>query len=81
MIIKPILTLSQTVAHLESQFTKREVKQAQAAHDLQRHLDYPSQRTLEHLFKYNYYSNCPVTAADVRCGITIYGPLPELLQG
>ena len=26
--VKPILTLTQTVAHLESQFTKHEVKQA-----------------------------------------------------
>jgi hypothetical protein len=34
-----------------------------------------------HLLESNYYPNCPVTAADVRRGITIYGPLPELLQG
>ena len=55
--IKPILTLTQTVAHLESQFTKREVKQAHAAHDLQRRLGYLSQRTLEHLLESNYYPN------------------------
>ena len=79
--VKPILTLTQTVAHLKSQFTKREVKQAQAVHDLQRRLSYPSQCTLEHLLESNYYPNCPVTPADVRCRITIYGPLPELLQG
>ena len=54
--VKSILTLTQTVARLKSQFTKREVKQAQAAHDLQRCLGYPSQRTLEHLLKSNYYS-------------------------
>ena len=79
--VEPILTLTQTVAHLESQFAKRELKQAQAARDLQRCLSYPSQHILEHLLKSNYYPNCPVTAADVCRGITIYGPLPKLLQG
>ena len=81
--VNPILTLAQTVAHLESQFTKREVKQAKAARDLQRCLGYPSQRTLEHLLESHCYSKCPITAADVRRGrgITIYGPLPKLLQG
>ena len=73
--------LTQTVAQLESQFTKREVKHAQAARDLQRRLGYPSLRTFSHLLESNYYPNCPVTTADVRRGITIYGPLPELLQG
>ena len=79
--VKPILTLTQTVAHIESKFTKRKVKQAQAARDLQHRFGYPSQRTLEHLLESNYYPNCPVTLADVRHGITIYGPLPKLLQG
>ena len=80
-VLKPILTLTQTVAHLESQFTKREVKQAQAARDLQRRLDYPSQRNLEHLLESNYYPNCPVTTADVRRVITIYGPPFRIASG
>ena len=75
--VKPILTLTQVVAHLELQLTKRKVKQAQAARDLQRHLGYPSQRTLEHLLESNYCPNCTVTPADVHHSIT----LPELLQG
>ena len=37
--------------------------------------------TFQNLLESNYYPNCPVTPADVRRGITIYGPLPELLQG
>ena len=68
--VKPILTLTQTVAHLESQFTKREVEQAHAARDLQRRLGYPSHCTLEHLFESNYYPNCLVSPADVRRGVT-----------
>ena len=80
-VVATILALTQTVTQSESQFTKRKVKLAQAARDLQRRLAYPSQCTLEHLLKSNYYPNCPITAANVRRGVTIYGPLPEFLQG
>ena len=79
--VNPILMLTQTIAHLESQFTKSEVKQVKAARNLQCRLGYPSQCTLEHLLESHYHPNCPITAADVRHIITIYGPLPKLLQG
>ena len=52
-VVVPILALTQTVAQLESQFTKRKVKQAQVARDLQCRLAYLSQHTLEHLLKSN----------------------------
>ena len=79
--IKPILTLTQTVAQLESQFTKREVKQTQAACDLQRHLGYLSQRTLEHLLESHYYPNCPVTPDDILRSITNMAHFPNCFKG
>ena len=71
----------QTVKELEAQYTNREVKLAGEARDLHRHLGYPSQRTIEALLTKGFYRNGSITVDDVRRGLRIYGPLPELLCG
>ena len=62
-------------------FTKREIKGAQAAWELQGELGWPSTEEFLTIISDNTLKNSTVTVADIHRAIDIYGPPVPLLQG
>ena len=70
-----------TVDDNKSFFTKREVRAADNARSLYRKLGRPSEAAFQRVLKNNLIHNCPVTPADAKRAIAIYGPDIATLKG
>ena len=70
-----------TVRSLKSNFTRREIEGAERARTLFRAIGMPSYQKFIHALEHNHIRNCPVTAADVRRALHIYGPEVAVLKG
>ena len=71
----------QTVSSNKLMFHRREVEGADKARELYRKLGRPSQRRFEHFLSHNSIQNCPVTLADAKRAVKIYGPDLGFLKG
>ena len=69
------------VRDLKSHFTRREIEGAERARTLFRAIRMPSYASFIHALEHNHIKNCPVTAADVRRALHIYGPEVAVLKG
>ena len=70
-----------TVQALKTNFTRREIEGAERARTLFRALGMPSYAKFIHTLEHNHIRNCPVTSADVRRALHIYGPEVAVLKG
>ena len=70
-----------TVAENKKLFTAREIKDADAAHELYRKLDRPSETEFQSVRRGNFVINCSVTPDDARRALLIYGPDIAVLKG
>ena len=70
-----------TVSDLESQYTKREVQEAQAARNLQCRLAAPTDMKLIKALSDGTIEGTTVTAEHVRRATSIYGPSLESIKG
>jgi hypothetical protein len=62
-------------------YTKREVNGAKQAQELMRKFGYPSTGDIIKMISNGVILNCPVTIADVKRAIDIYGPDLASLKG
>ena len=65
----------------EVHYTKREVRDAERARELQRALGYPSRQNMVDALRNGCIVNCPITVADVVRAETIFGPSVGTLKG
>ena len=70
-----------TVDDNKSMFTPREIASADAAIILHKRLGRPAQLQFEQILRDGLIYNCPVTLADARRAVTIYGPCVANLKG
>ena len=87
-VIKPKSTvaaysfaMTTTVSQLKSEFTRREIQGADKARELYKCLGMPSYQKLISSIQSNAIRNCPVTVADVRRALYLYGPDVAALKG
>jgi hypothetical protein len=73
--------LFETVADNAVSFTKRQIEDAKTAQALVRKLGYPSVYDVHKLISSGGILNCPVTSADLRRAIQIFGPDIGSLKG
>ena len=71
----------QTVESNQMLYSKREVKRADDALELKRKLGYPSTADMIKMISTGAILNCPVTVADIKRAINIYGPDLASLKG
>ena len=76
----PSFSLVQTVEDNKEKYTKREVKNAERARGLRRRIGPPSQQDFEHYLSENFIRNCPLTVADAKRAVDIFGPEVYSLQ-
>ncbi len=69
------------VSSLKKNFTRREVKQADEAVKLHKHLGMPSYNRLMKMINGNEIRNCPITVEDVQRAVHIYGADVAMLKG
>jgi hypothetical protein len=67
-------TMVSTVAKQKKLFSRREVKSADIARDLYRKLGRPDEVEFHDILKRNLIRDCPVTPADAKRALLIYGP-------
>ena len=70
-----------TVRALKSNFTIHEIEGAERARTLFCALGMPSHQKFIRVLEHNHIKKCPVTAADVRRALHIYGPEVAVLKG
>jgi hypothetical protein len=70
-----------TVEHNKKQFTPKEIEGADAARALYCMIGRPAQKYFEEIHIKNLILNCPVTVADVKRALYIYGPDVAALKG
>jgi hypothetical protein len=75
------VTFLQTVTDNKTNFTPREVANADRARALYRALGRPSQHSFEAALQNNLILNCPVTVDDAKRAVLIYGPDVPTLKG
>ena len=75
------LAMVNTVAGNEEGYTKRQLKEAKAARELQAIVGSPSTADLKAMLNSNQIANCPVTSEHVDRAETIYGPSIANLKG
>jgi Reverse transcriptase (RNA-dependent DNA polymerase) len=74
-------TMVSTVAEQKKFFSNREIKDADAARELYRKLGRPDEAEFQTILKNNLLRNCPVTPADARRALIIYGPDVAVIKG
>ena len=74
-------TLLATVEENKKLFTKKEVTMADAARDLSRAMNFPTDSVLKTMLNNHMIPNCPVTADGVDRATTIYGNDVAILKG
>jgi hypothetical protein len=74
-------TMLSTVADQKKLFTQREIHAADAARALYHQLGRPDEVEFESILRNNLIRNCPVTPADAKRALTIYGPDIAALKG
>jgi hypothetical protein len=74
-------TMISTVAEQKKLFSTREIQSADNARALYRKLGRPSEAEFQQILSGNFLQNCPVTAADAKRALTIYGPDIATLKG
>ena len=72
---------TQTVESRKSEYTRRQVDEADRARYLIRRLAYPSQSELKWLISNNFFRHNDLLVDDFRRATTIYGPMVEVLKG
>lgn len=70
-----------TVEENLSRYTKRQVKDAEAARDLMERLGHPTADTMIRMIKTGSITNCPVTEHDVQRALDIWGPALAVVKG
>ena len=75
------LALVETVSDNKQHFSKRQVKAADVARDLEEKLVFPSSRDLRWAVRSNQIKDCPVTIQDLDVKETIYGKSVPALKG
>jgi hypothetical protein len=65
----------------KAQFHRREIEGADQARALYKTIGRPSQKCFEHILEKNLIRNCPVTVADAKRAVFLYGPDIGSLQG
>ena len=70
-----------TVHDREINYSKREIKAAEASRELQRALGYPSSRELIQSLRSGNFVNCPITPEDVQRADNIFGENVAILKG
>jgi hypothetical protein len=70
-----------TVEHNKKQFTPKEIEGADAARALYSLIGRPAQEYFEEILIKNLILNCPVTVADAKRALYIYGPDVAALKG
>ena len=78
---QPATVAIQTVAEQKSRYTRRDVRNAERARELQDMLGRPTSRSLIQMIKMNSLPNCPVTVDDVIAADDIFGPNLGSLKG
>ena len=81
--LKPLTPYScaNVVSDNKLEFTCRELEGADTARSLFKHLGMPSYSRFIHAIEHNFIPNCPVTVADIRRALHIYGPELATLKG
>jgi hypothetical protein len=81
--LKPLTPYScaNIVSDNKLEFTRRELEGADTARSLFKHLGMPSYSRFIHAIENNFIPNCPVTIADIRRALHIYGPELATLKG
>ena len=74
-------SLLSTVADQKKLFSRREIKAADAARDLYRKIGRPDEAEFQTILRRNLIRNCPVTPADAKRALIIYGPDIAVLKG
>ena len=64
-----------------SMFTKRQIVNADLAHNLQAGMAYPSIKDLKWVVQSNQLKDCPVSVEDVNVALKIWGPSVALPKG
>ena len=75
------VNLLNTVANNKSFFTKRQIKNAETARQLQQCIGWPSSDAIKIYISKNMINNSKVGMDDIERGIKIYGPPEPLLSG
>ena len=70
-----------TVSEIESQYTKREIKESRTARDFQRRLASPPDTKMIQALNEGTIQNTTATAEHVRRATSIYGPALESIKG
>jgi hypothetical protein len=65
----------------KNHFHRREIESADLARALYKTIGRPSQQVFEHILNKNLIRNCPVTTADAKRAVFIYGPDTGSSQG
>ena len=81
VISSPHIVNTQTVESHKSEYTRRQVDQADKAHNLIRRLADSSQLELEKLISKNFFRHNDLQVDDFWQAVTIYGPMVEVLKG
>jgi Reverse transcriptase (RNA-dependent DNA polymerase) len=81
VFIEDPVVLAVTVDDRMSKYTRREIKRAEAARELQRKFYFLSDQTLEDLLRLGKIKKTSVTALDVRRAADIWGPATGILKG
>ena len=63
-----------TVRNNKESFTRRELEGAEKARRLMWKIGHPSQSDFEHTLSHNLIRNCPITLADAKQALYIWGP-------
>ena len=74
-------TMISTVAEQKKLFTKREIKLANVARDLYRKIGRPAEAEFQDILARNLIRDCPVTPADAKRALVIYGPYVAVIKG
>ena len=70
-----------TVAEQKKLFTTREIKSANVARDLYRKIGRPAEAEFQDILARNLIRDCPVTPADAKRALVIYGPDVAVIKG
>ena len=74
-------TMVSTVAEQKKLFTKREIKSANVARDLYRKIGRPAEAEFQDILARSLIRDCPVTPADAKRALVIYGPDVAVIKG